>query len=226
LNANGHQEPYISFLRKDYKKRCLGIALIFPVLLLSAYSIFWLFFGHPSADSQLIYIFLIFLVLVIPFPLMDIKKSKKEYKKMAIETGSEIIIDMKFKVLHQFFNPIIEAIFSLLFTLYFITTHPNIPVLVFVHILLPWLIYLSARNSKYLTKPLMKDGYLLLFLVITINFLIVLFYIFRYSIQCPSCGLEEVDIFSIVIFALLVLKVVTSSIYFIRSRKYITGHFS
>lgn len=226
LKRNGHNEPYISFLRKDYQKRCIGIALALPILLLTAYSIFWLFAGHPNAYNQLIYIFLIFLILVIPFPLMDIKKSKKEYKRMAMETGSEIIIDMKYKVLHRFFNPIIEVAFTILFTLYFVISKNNIPVLVFVHLLLPWLIYFSARNSKYLTKPLMKDGYLMIFSIITINFLIVLFYIYRYAIQCDHCGLAGIDIFSIVVFGLLLLKTVSSAIFFIQSRKYITGNLS
>lgn len=226
LKQNGHTESYISFLKKDYKKRCTGIALAFPILLLTAYSIFWLISGHPTEDHQLIYIFLIFLALVIPFPVLDIKKSKKEYKKLALETGSEIIIDLKYKVLHRLFNPFIEVIFTLLFVGYFITVKPDMPGLVFVHLLLPWMLYFLARNSKYMTRPLMKEGYFLLFIFIMINFLVVLYYIYRYSIHCSTCLINEIHAFSLMIFILLVIKIVYFSITFFRSKKNISGNLS
>ncbi len=226
LKRSGHNESYIVFFKKDYKKRCTGIALVLPVLLLTAYGIFWLISGHPSDYNQLIYIFLIFIALVIPFPIMDIKKSKKEYKKLAMETSSEVIIDMKYKVLHRFYNPIIEGIFTLLFLCYFLIIKPEIPGLVFVHLLLPWLLYLTARNSKYLTRPIMKEGYLLLYIFIAINFLIVLFYLYRYTIHCNTCSIQEINIFSLAISILLFLKIIYSSIVFIRSRKYISGNIS
>lgn len=226
LKRSGHNESYIAFFKKDYKKRCTGIALMLPVLILAAYSIFWLISGHPSGYNQLIYIFLIFIALVIPFPIMDIKKSKKEYKKLALETGSEVIIDMKYKVLHRFFNPIIEGTFTLLFTCYYIIVKPDMPGLVFVHLLLPWLLYFSARNSKYLTRPIMKEGYLLLFFFITINFLIVLFYLYRYSIHCTTCDMKEINIFGLVIFVLLFLKIGYFSVIFILSRKYFSKSMS
>jgi hypothetical protein len=226
LKRSGHNESYIAFFKKDYKKRCAGIAIVLPVLLLTAYSIFWLISGHPSGYDQLIYIFLIFIALVIPFPIMDFKKSKKEYKKLALETGSEVIIDMKYKVLHRFFNPIIEGTFTLLFTCYFLIVKPEIPGLVFLHLLLPWFLYLTARNSKYLTRPIIKEGYMLLYIFITINFLIVLFYLYRYTIHCTTCGIKEINIFSLAISVLLFLKIFYFSIVFIRSRKYISENLS
>jgi len=222
LINTGYSDEYISFLRKDYKKRSLGIAIALPALLLSAYSIYWLFFGIPNSYDNLIYIFLLFLFLVLPFPIMDMRKSKKEYRKLALETNSEIIIDLKFKVLHSFFSPIFELIFVALFVSYYLISQNTIPVIVFIHLLIPWLIYLSARNSKFLTKPLMKDGYLLLFIVISVNYLIVVFYIYRYGIQCLECSGNVNKTFSVVVLIVLLLKILYSLFNFVQTRRFYT----
>jgi hypothetical protein len=222
LINNRYSDEYISFLRKDYRKRSLGIAIALPILLLSAYSIYWLFFGIPNSFDNLIYIFLIFLILVLPFPVMDIRKSKKEYKKLALETNAEIIIDLKFKVLHSFFSPFLEMIFLALFVSYYLISPNTIPVIVFIHLLIPWLIYLSARNSKFLTKPLMKDGYLFLFVVITVNYLIVIFYIYRYGIKCLECSGNVNKTFSMVVLIVLLLKILYSLFNFIQTRRFYT----
>ena len=177
-------------------------------------------FRFPTSYYSLIFIFFIFLILVIPFPILDIRKSRKEYKKLAIETGASIVIDMKFKVLHTFFNPAIELIFFLLFIGYFLLAPNAIPILVFIHLIIPWLIYLSARGSKFLTRPLMKDGYLLLFIVITINYLIVLFYIVRYGIICLECSSDVNRTFSIVLITVLILKIFYSLFNFMHSGRY------
>jgi hypothetical protein len=213
---------YVRFLRKDYKKRSIGIAIALPLLLLSAYSIYWLFTGKPESVNNLIYIFLIFLFLVIPFPILDIRKSKKEYKKLALDTNAEILIDIKYRILHRIFNPLIETIFLVLFVLYYFISDTSLPVFVFIHLLIPWLIYLSARNSKFLIRPLMKEGYLLLFLVITLNYLIVIFYIFRYGIQCVECtgeGNKTLGMFILIIFG---FKIIYSFYNFIITRKFYT----
>lgn len=220
LLKNGYSPEYIAFLQKDYKIRLVGIAIAVPLLLLTAYSIYWILFGYPDAYNHLIYIFLIFLLLVLPFPIIDMRKSKQAYKKLALETNSEIMIDMKFKILNKFFNPILELVFLFFFLSYYFISSQVIPVFSFIHLLLPWLVYVTARNSKYQTKPSMKDGYTLLFSIITINFLIVLFYIYRYGIQCAECAGSVEKTSSIIISLLLISKIFYSSAGFINTRKF------
>jgi len=222
LLKNGYSPEYIAFLQKDYKIRLFGISIGVPVLLLTAYSIFWMFFGYPDAYNHLLYIFIIFFLLVLPFPIMDMKKSKRAYKKLAIETNSEIIIDMRFKVLNKFFNPIIELSFLIIFLFYYLVLNQIMPAFSFIHLLIPWLIYFATRNSKYQTKPSMKDSYTLVFSVITINFLLVLFHIYRYGIQCVECSGSISKIGSIGVFLLLVFKISYSTAGFINTRKFYT----
>jgi len=220
LKKSGHPEGYISFLRKDYQKRSLGIAIGVPLLLLAAYSIYWLLFGVPIAYNSLFYIFLIFLILVAPFPILDIKKSRKEYRKIAIETDAPIVVDLKYKVLHKFFNPLMEFAFVVLFLFYYFSVKDAISPIVFIHLAIPWLIYLSARNSKFLTKPMMKEGYYMLFAIISLNYVIVMIYVFRYGIQCVECLTQSQRLFSIGIFFILLVKLTISSYNFIHTRKF------
>ena len=226
LLRNGYSPEYIAFLKKDYKIRLLGIAIGVPILSLTAYSIFWLLFGYPDAYHHLLYIFLIFFILVIPFPIMDMKKSKQAYKKLAIETNTEIIIDIKFKVLNKFFNPIVELVFFIFFLSYYFISQHVVPIFAFIHMLIPWLVYMAARNTKYQTKPSIKDSYALIFSAITINFLLVLFYIYKYGIQCSECSGSVNQVGGIVIFLLLFVKIVFSSTGFINTRKYYTKDIS
>jgi hypothetical protein len=220
LLNNGYSKEYILFLKNDHKKRNLGIGIGIPVLLLTAFSIYWILFGFPDTFNHLIFIFLILCLLILPFPIMDIRESKKAYKKLALDTNSEIIIDIKFRVLHKFFNPAFEVFFLIIFTIYFIVSSHTIPAFFLIHILLPWLVYLGARNSKYQTKPLIKDGYTLIFSVITFNFLLVLYYLFRYGIQCVECTGSQYKIGSIIVFLFLFLKIVYSTYNFIITRKF------
>ena len=220
LKENGYPTAYIEFLKQDYLKRSIGIAIAIPLLLLSAYSIYWLIYGIPESYNDLFLIFILFLVLVLPFPIMDLRKSRKEYKKLAIETQSEIIVDLKHKVLHQIFNPLFESIFLILFLIYFFTTNSIIPPMVFIHLVIPWLVYFSARNSRFLTRPLMKDGYFLLLAVISLNYLIVLFYLYRYGVNCIECADTTYIIATSALMIILMLKILYSVYHFLRTQRF------
>jgi hypothetical protein len=68
LIKKGYSTEYIEFIRKDYRKRMFGIAMAIPILLLIASGIFWLFMGRPASINHITFIFLIFFLLVVPFP--------------------------------------------------------------------------------------------------------------------------------------------------------------
>ena len=56
-----------------------------------------------------------------------------------------------------------------------IVTKPVI--LFYLHIILPWLFYLTARRTQKTIRAHLKDGYLWAFIFITINFALIVYYL-------------------------------------------------
>lgn len=213
LINKGFSMEYIAFTKRDHKKRMLGISMAVPPLLLLAYAIFYLLFSIPETTADLTLILLIFILLVIPFPLMDYKKTKKSYKKLAEETGSEIAIDMKHKNLHAFYNPYLELVLNMVF-IGFALFLLNIPTLAYLHLIIPWFLYLSARNAKFVTLAVLKDGYLYSFIFMLINYLIIIFYILWYNLLCAECRVYQHLIIAMGLSLLLLARAVYYIVHF------------
>jgi hypothetical protein len=186
LFRKGYSGEYIEFIRQDYRKRMRGIAIAIPLLLLIASGIFWLIAGRPVTYNHLTIIFLIFFILVIPFPVMDYIKSKKRYKDLAYKTSAEVVFDMNHLKLHKFFSPSLELSIGILFVLFQILII-HLPSMVYVHLGIPWILYLSVLKSKYTTLPMLRDGYLYSFIFMELNYALVIFYIARYATFCQDC---------------------------------------
>jgi len=177
---------YIQFIRKNYRKRMRGIAIAIPIIILISYGIFWLVAGRPATYNHIFYLFLIFLLFVIPFPIMDYLKSKKRYKELAYETNAEIVVDIKHSKLHKFFNPVTEIFILILFILFTVIL-VQIPYMVYIHLGIPWIFYFTLLKTKHATLPMLRDGYLYSFIFMELNYLLVIFYIARYAIFCQHC---------------------------------------
>lgn len=210
LEKRGYKSEYIDFIRRDTKKRNIGIALIMPVLGGIAALIVWAITGEVNGFQNLIYIVLLWMLFIIPFPILDMRKSQKEYKELAIRTHSEVVVDFNYKVLHIIFNPLAEAIASVLVIAYFIIFIEPFHV-VFIHIFILWALYATARYSKYLTEPQLKDGYLYLYIFIMINQALIVFHTFREVIgrsDCQVCLSDLGMVSGITLASLLLLKLV------------------
>lgn len=210
LEKRGYKPEYIEFIRRDTKKRNTGIALLMPVLGGIAALIVWAITGEVNGFQNLIYIVLLWMLLVIPFPVLDMRKSQKEYKELAIRTNSEVVVDFNYKVLHIIFNPPVEAIASVMVITYFIIFIEPFHV-VFIHIFILWALYATARYSKYLTEPQLKDGYLYLYIFIMINQALIVFHTFREVIgrsDCKICLSDQGLLIGTILASLLFLKLI------------------
>lgn len=186
LRKKGISDEYVDFLRKDTIKRSIGIAIVVPALLLVSGLLVYVITGDLESPGQIVYVALLFIVLVIPFPVMSTIKLNKEYRSLALETKSEIVVDFNYRVLHLVFNPTVEAIAALLYVAFFLAYVGPFHV-AFLHILILWFLYSAARSSKYLTRPLLKDGYLYLVIFLALNQLILLFHLLNESIHLLTC---------------------------------------
>lgn len=186
LKKRGYKEEYINFIKKDTKKRNIGIAVVMPILGgLSAF-IIWIFTREINSFQNLIYIALLWIILIIPFPILDLRQTQKNYKNLAIETNSEVLFDFNHRILHLIFRPYIEILAAILVISYFILFIMPFHI-VFIHIFLLWALYSVGRYSKYLTAPQLKDGYIYLYVFIMINQALIIFHIFNEVISRSGC---------------------------------------
>lgn len=208
LEKRGYKTEYIEFIRKDTKKRNIGIAILMPILGgLSALTV-WLFTGDLNNFNNLIYVSLLWIILIIPFPILDVRKTQKSYRDLAIKTNSEILFDFNYKILHLIFRPYLEFLSAVLVIIYFILFIEPFH-LVFLHIFILWSLYSVGRYSKYLTAPQLKDGYIYLYVFIMINQALIIFHLFREVILrsgCEECITELGFFLGIIIGGLLFLK--------------------
>ena len=186
LRRKGYDEEYIKFIKKDTIKRNIGIATVMPLLGAAAAFIVWLFVDDINDFQNLIYIAIIWIALVIPFPVMDMKKTNKKYRELAVQTGSEVMIDMNYRIIHLAFNPLVEFIASLVYIIYFIEFIAPFHVS-FIHIFILWALYSVARSSKYLTAPHFRDGYIYLYIFLMINQFLLIFHLIREVLSKAGC---------------------------------------
>ncbi|MBN2031521.1 hypothetical protein JW824_14915 [bacterium] len=178
LKKRGYQKSYQKFLKKDIKKRTFGIAWMVPLIEIVAALIVKLIFGDNLEDKHIVYWFLFIVLLITPFPILDMKKTNKKYKELAKQTQSDVVIDFNYKIYHLIFSPVIELFLGLYYTVYFILTfggmHPGI-----IHTFIPWLFYGSVRMSKNQILPALRDYYVYSFVFLLLNYLLASFHLIR-----------------------------------------------
>ncbi len=183
LRKKGYNETYQKFLKKDTKKRTIGIAWMMPLIEIVAALIVKLIFGENLKEKHMIYWFLFILLFIAPFPILDMKKTNKKYKGLAKQTQSDIVIDFNFNIFHLIFLPTIELFLGLFYIAYFVLTLGGMH-LGMLHILIPWLFYGSARMSKNQILPALRDYYIYCFIFLLFNYLLALFHLVRESVFC------------------------------------------
>ncbi len=174
LRKKGYDEEYIAFLKEDSKERNLGIAVAVPLILVFSGFVVWLIFGELSSMKHLFLLVVIWFLCIIPFPILDAKKTKHKLKELAMKTKSDIVVDLNYAILHLVFRPSWELAAALLYILYFALFfrwfHPAV-----VHFVLLWIFYATARSGKYLIKPSLRDSYLYNFFFMVINHILLIF---------------------------------------------------
>jgi len=187
LRRKGLSDEYIQFIKSDVLKRSLGIALVVPLLLLLSSFIVWLVAGTLESPELLPYVVLVFTVLVIPFPILDVIKTNRKFKDLARATNTEVVFDFNYRILHLVFNPTLEMVTGIIYVLYFFVFVEWFHV-AFLHLALMWFLYFSARSGNYLTRPLLKDGYIYLYAILAINQLILIYHLMNVVAHIYSCA--------------------------------------
>lgn len=187
LRRKGINDEYIRFIKKDILKRSIGIAIVVPLLLLLSSFLVWTVAGTLESAKLLPYILLVFIILVIPFPVLDVIKTKRNFKNLALRTNSDIVFDFNYRILHYIFNPALEVGTGILYILYFILFVGWFHV-AFIHLLLMWFLYFSTRSGNYLTRPLLKDGYIYIFAILVVNQMILVFHLVNVAAHIYVCS--------------------------------------
>jgi len=178
LLQKGYPEESIAYLKRSNIRRNTGIAVIVPLLGITSAFIVWAVTGNLENPSNMIAVFLLWLLLIVPFPILDYRKSAREQRELALRTHSNIVVDFNFTILHLVFRPSVEAVFAILYIAYFLFFISSFHV-AFIHVALLWALYGAARYGKNLTAPALSDAYHFLFVFIMINQVILLFHIVR-----------------------------------------------
>lgn len=192
LKKRGFTDEFIKFKKKDYTKRLIGIMLAVPVLELIAGLITYFIFGELTNTNHLLIAFMIFLVLVIPFPIIDSTKTARKHEDLMIKTQSSIAVDIKYKIFHYMFNPFLEILATVIVVGYYIYFIEFVSPLITIHLALIWMMYILIRRAKNMNKPLLKESYYYTFLILGINHLLVIFHIvypFFTNLECCADAL-------------------------------------
>lgn len=178
LIRKGYPEESVAYLKKSNIRRNAGIAIVVPLLGLTSAFIVWAVTGDLENPSHMAAVLVLWLILIVPFPILDYRKSAREYRELALKTHSSIVVDFNFNILHLVFRPSLEALFAILYVAYFLLFIHYFHV-AFIHVALLWALYGSARYGKNLTAPALRDAYHFLLVFIMINQVILLFHIVR-----------------------------------------------
>ena len=177
LKKRGFSDEFIQFKKKDYTKRLIGIMIAVPILEIIAGLITYLIFGELATANHLLITFIIFLVLVIPFPIIDSIKTAKKHDELMIKTQSSIAVDIKYKILNLIFNPYLEILATVVILSYYIYFIDFVSPLITIHLSLIWLMFILIRMAKKMNKPVMRESYYYTFIILVINHLLVIFHI-------------------------------------------------
>ncbi len=210
LERKGYNEDFIELSKKINIKRNIGIGVIVTILGIFAALVVWAIFGDLNKSNHLMYVYLLWFLLIIPFPILESEKGGKEFKELAIKTNTDIVIDFKYKILHLVFAAPVEALFSIIYILYFIIFIEVFHV-AFIHILILWFLYGSLRFSKSQTRPGIRDAYIFSFIFMVLNQSILIFHVLREVISrfaCEGCTLSIALILGISLAAALICKLI------------------
>ena len=194
LKKKGFTDEFIKFKKKDHATRLIGMLFGIPVLELVAAFITYLIFGELDSSKHLMYIFVIFLILIIPFPIIDSIQTAKKQKELMIKTQSPVAADFKFKIFHSIFNPFLEIVSTLFILVFYITYYQYINPLIILHLALIWFLYAIIRYAKNMNKPSIREAYHYTFIFLVINHLVVIFHIISPIITNKECCYNSVMI--------------------------------
>lgn len=188
LRRKGYDDRHIAFLQRENRNRCLGIAIVLPLLALLSALVVSSVFGGITTYEHFLYVCLLTVIAVIPFPILDYIQSRKKQKAIAMDLKQVIVIDWNHRIWHLVFKPSWEIASGLAVVVYcaWLGLYFHLAML---HIGILWLLYQAARGGKYLTGPSMSDLYQYNFVFMVINHGLIIFHLVRLVNRCcPQPG--------------------------------------
>lgn len=210
LSRQGYSEEFIEYIRKTNVKRNIGIGLVVPAAGIAAWLLASWLVGDLDQPKNVVIVYLLWLLLIIPFPIMEMRSAPKELREMIKKTNTDVIIDFGFRILHLVFNPMAELIFSILYLAYFML-YIELFHVAFIHIAILWTLYGTLRFAKNLTRPGIREAYIFSFVFLMLNQFILIFHIMREVLRrysCESCRSEEGFIIGLMLGIALIIKAV------------------
>ncbi len=202
LEARGYSEEYIAFLRSDRRRRLLSIAIALPLLEIAAALIVILFTGPLQSEAQLLYVLLVFIVLVAPFPIRDRLVTQRRLKELAVEGKERIVADLNFALLHRIFRPSWELAVTVLYAAFMLSVRPAFH-LSFIHLGILWLLYFAVRGTKNATRPALREAYMWTWGFMLLNHLILLFHLAD-TLRCCGALMSQLQVISAVALLLVI----------------------
>jgi hypothetical protein len=191
LQKRGYPEQYIAYLRKSHLIRICCIAVLLPLILLVSAWFVRKITGELTEEVQMAYIVVVLFILVIPLKYLDEKINQRWIKRLAIDTGEKVVIDLNYRTLHLIFNPWLEALLGISGLLCGILVLKIEQWVVYLFLITPWLMYFTIRGVRYQVLPYLKDNYKYLFAFNMFSFLFFFVYFLSYLIVRLQDYLDE-----------------------------------
>lgn len=189
LESKGYPESYIIFtlnFSNKFGKKYVGLILLLEILF-SIISL--LVLKRLDSGTVLTYVLMPSIFFSIPFAAYYSTKANKEYKKLAIEEGHDIVVDFQRKNLKLIFNLPIEiaaAIIVSAFAIIFLPLRNSL--VIYLYVILPWFFSFILQFTKNYIKPVLKDSYLLIGKMTIIYQSILVFLLIVESIEFAVAG--------------------------------------
>lgn len=213
LRREGLQDEYIEFYKKIQTKVLNLFIFPFLIIQLVLLVIEGLFFPDFSSMDILVSVFIGGFILYLPIGLIFYGRHRNKYKdvyrEIAVKTGSEIVIDFKYKALRMFFNPVIEIPASILLIIYIILHYEFRPaIMLSLYIFVPWFNYFNSKTIKNLNKILFKREYTIVYYGVMAYHIILILLLFLYTFDSNFILTTYDYVFFTVLVVLQTLKVI------------------
>jgi hypothetical protein len=158
LRQKGFSSEYINLLQKQQKQFTAAWIVLFIGLQVLAWFIVKKYVVITTLKIYVKYILNISILASLPIGFYFFTRFSREARELAIKTGSKIVIDFKFKILHSMFRLPLEIVASLLIVYCAIFPFKGVTIL-HLYAALPWFYYIGLRISKNQNRPLFRFKY-------------------------------------------------------------------
>jgi len=213
LKSEGFNEEYIEFIRKMEGRTALITWVSMLLLQVVSFFIVSLFIEKMTFKLYIKIVFLLAITLAVIIRFFFDKHIYKRQKELAIRTGSEIVVDFNYKILHKIFKPLLEIIATVVVLAFTLTSLRNIPhsddnFIIYFYLLFIWYFYISLKSAKNMIMPQFESAYRLKARFMFLFNAILILLVFSNSMEAVEAGkFALMDyIFLTVVIALLVAK--------------------